>query len=209
MKVFLFIGSLLIFLFSGCATRNISKNYSQQQENQAGVVIFSITNSLSKEGQSYLSTGGAEELTFRYQDVEKHKEAWVTTEPTFNLLPSSSDFKNIHGKLIVIELKPGNYEFISWTIKTPGLGGARYISPEHMLPIPFKVKKHEILYLGELHLDMIAKKNMFGMSLVFGANLLAKDSFDRDIKILQKEYPTINIQKIKKSLLTVPAQTEK
>jgi len=191
--------SICLLFFTGCATSNVAQSFSTKSLDKDGVVIFSLTKTLSKKGESYLTSDFAE-VSLSYINTLTKKRGRVTTDTTHGLVSSNSDFKDIKGKLFVIKLKSGKYQFVDWTIKTRGLGGDRYISSKDLKPISFEVKDGQVIYLGEFNIEMIAQKNFFGFSLVFGGELRRENSFNRDVEILKEKYPSIEIQKIKASL---------
>jgi len=190
----LFLGICILFL-TGCATSNVSQSFSPKNLDKDGIVIFSITKTLSKKGEQYLSSSFAE-VSLGYIGKNGKNGGKVTTDTSSGLFSSNSDFRDIKGKLFVIRLPSGVYHFDSWSIRTRGLGGDRFISSKDLKPITFEVKKNQVIYLGELNIDMIAQKNFFGISLVFGGELNIKDSFGRDMKVLQKNYPNIEIKEV-------------
>ena len=191
-KTFLILYVFVIFL-SGCATSNVSKSFTTQELNKDGVVIFSVTKTLSKKGEQ---SSRFAEVSLGYINKTTKKQGSVTTDSTYGLISSKSDFENIKGKLFVIKLESGRYEFNSWVIRTRGLGGDRYILLQDVKTTPFEVKQNQVIYLGELNIDMIVQKNFFGTNLIFGGELNIKDSFDRDMKVLQKNYPKIELTRV-------------
>lgn len=192
MRQILTIMVLSIFILSGCATNNIAKTYSFDKPNQNGIIIGSLTRTKSPKGYQLLSAL-VSKIKVYYCEIESKKCSYIEMDPLMLGILYPSDFNGIDGKLFVIELKPGNYRFNTWNAMQ---GGHTYITPNNQFSLPFKVKKNEINYIGELNLDFIFVKNIFGMGIVSDADFTVKDSFDRDIKIIKKEYQNINVEKI-------------
>jgi hypothetical protein len=102
-------------------------------------------------------------------------------------IPGASAFEDSYGQVITLALPPGRHEIDAWQI-TNGTG-MRIFPKEKPAPLVFHVGAGEIKYLGNLHANLQAGKNLFGKSIVGDGYPEVRDLRERDIRMFEVKYP--------------------
>jgi hypothetical protein len=108
-----------------------------------------------------------------------------------------SDFTQVEGKLIVLELPQGDYHIDRWFISQGYIG----LESVDGFNIRFTVVPGEVTYIGELNNDRTAG-GLFGSGLG-QINFKIQDSNDRDLKEVAKRYPNLDLKNIKTKLMEI------
>ncbi len=186
MKAFVFfmLGVMSIAL-QGCATTNISTSYSFDEHQEKGVIIGSFV----QEDKVYTND-------LFYRRLDSRKNDFVRMNPF--LLPGfiyQGDFQKVKGKLFVIDLEPGKYEFYQVQI----VGGS-WNANSRVGPFPFTVEKGKIAYVGEYRLTKIVRDNRFSFNVHgkfhFDRGVIVSNKSKRDIELVATKYPEIDLDKI-------------
>ena len=181
--------TLTCILIAGCASNNVGKNYLLDSGSGKGLLIGSLV----QEG--HLTSNS---LFFREIGINKNKSR-ISMNRMF--LPKGiygSDFEDSEGKLFVVELDEGQYEFYSWMMHS----GSWSIEPDSDFSRKFEIKSGEATYVGEYRLKNIMGKNLFGVSIVSGASLIVDDKYSRDFPLLSSKINTARLDKINMSIDT-------
>jgi hypothetical protein len=104
-----------------------------------------------------------------------------------------SDFPQGYGLLRALELPPGDYEFMSWSV-VANAGVTFY--PKKPRPLPFRVEAGRATYVGGFDLDARRGDNVFGAEVVFQPWLWVTDRRDRDLEVLPKKFPGIPLDRV-------------
>ena len=166
-----------------------------------GILIASVSQD-DKPGTSSINS------RFYLKLLETHADTMVgstyrieSREERFGgLIPGHqrSDFPEIYGRLVAINIPAGIYEFYSWHAYNDRLS----ISPKYAPPPLFvDVKAGELVYIGNLHMNISTGKNYFNMSVASGALPEVIDMSERDISLFKKRYPQFSDNNINKSVL--------
>jgi hypothetical protein len=180
-------------LLTGCAATSVDKNYVLPRDKPEGVVVFSVTQEKGPMGSYaivYLNGGGLQ------QDgatISSRKEA-------FPGVPKQSDFKKVTGSLYVMSLPAGSHAFTGWQVATQNV---RYF-PKSSPPLAFEVRAGEVAYLGNLDAHFATGSNLLGIHVLAGGYIEAKDEFDRDSSVLDRQYPQFKGKMIKALLPSGP-----
>ena len=191
MRFWLVIVLIFILYITGCAVHNVSESYSLDNTNKKGVIVGSVTKSKSEKGYQGLSAAVAN-ISIYYKAIGSDTKSQIEFDPSIFY---GGDFEDSEGEIFVVELEPGKYEFYSWFLVQ---GTYTYITPKKAFSVPFEVKQGTATYIGELNMDVIYGANFIGMGVVSGVDLRRKDSYERDILVLKKNYPNFDISSLER-----------
>lgn len=197
---------VFVLLGSGCATSNISGEYEMSGDNAKAILVGSFT-VIVKEG-SIPPAQQLRSVSFYYSDRGKtHGRVEIDASLlSLNFLGASwtagGDFEDLSGKgkgrLAVLELPAGSYEFDDFNIS---ISGARF-RPTNKPSIRFHLVGGAINYIGEVALMVGTGKNVFGMDVLGTAEMQTRDSRSRDIPMLKVKYPKLAHHEVRYELAT-------
>lgn len=176
---------LAVFLLSaallGCAGPQVAKDASLESIKGRGVVVVSVTHDAETGRRSRAQfvidrgTGSFEPRLLR------------SREDVLGI-PKSSDFDEVHGRVYVLDFEPGIHSVDGWQ----SAGEAIRIAPRNApQPLTFEVKAGEVIYIGNLNLNHVSGRNLFGMSVVAAAFPEVRDQRDLDLSIAEAKVPSI------------------
>ena len=188
--VFLSLASFVLIFLAGCKTTEITKDFSFSKTAPNGLVVVSITHA-----EPVILNG----VSLHYAHEEKgHFESLKGLRGEFrskNVLGMYedvlSDFSNVRGDLVVVELPPGRYLRRQLQASRPQLG---YNTISELWPIPesereFFVRAGEVTYLGEYKVSAYAS-NPAGYNAKF-SNVVHTYPKARDFAVLKAKYPHV------------------
>lgn len=112
---------------------------------------------------------------------------------TGGALISKSNFENVWGTLYVREFAVGRYQLSTWSLhQDTGLGINSFTPKQPPQPLTFEVRPGSITYIGNVHGNLLWRKNIFGIDLAAGAIIEVKNEADRDVNMILKDYPQLN-----------------
>ncbi len=187
--IFLFF-LLLTFILSGCAMKDISKDYRLNSSKKTGVAVVSL---------SFSGLSRPHRLAYFYFDVHLQgvgndfkKQVSIcgqTLSADWNE-PSGNNFISKDkpvGRLAVIELPEGEYEFYSWDGGYAGSGGtSKKWSATEKFSRKFKVVPGKAVYLGNICIHVYSERYLVEQ----------KDLRDRDLPLLYQKYPLIKSDQV-------------
>ena len=177
---------ILVLIFTaifitGCVT--LPMKVSQESlEGNKGVILASVTKS------------GGSDVWFYYKKVGDSKVKRMDAVG-LSMIGVPDDFpndKNKQGRVLAFQVEPGEYELTKWTIYDFHLDYYKYISPKSIKPIRFTVRANRVTYLGNLHVDTIEGKNIFGAPIFIGGRATIRNNYSQDIAIFKKKYPKLS-----------------
>jgi hypothetical protein len=190
--------ALLMGVLGGCTNLQLSdppSEYAPALSNEKGAIVVSLTRTRPGHGRGgYLSEAN---VIFRRQGTDDRQV----------LPPLTTDFGGAEagfgdGKLFVVELPVGSYEFFSWGITQ---GTFKRYSAKEPMSIPFSVQPGVMKYLGEINVDvLIPDAGPLGMPGISGVRINVKNSQTRDFGVLAKKYPKLTLSDIKIELMRSP-----
>lgn len=166
----LFIAALLSVL-SGCATFNVAKDYALDNKPASGLLVTSFTHTTQSMVLAYRS-----------------KDGKTGTVMTGNI-QDPLDWTGPNGRLVVIELASGDYEFVEWRSQS---GNMLYTSKP--FSIPFSVSSGKATYIGNIHVAMVEFTGLYKVGVV--------DKKDRDLPLLHSKYPKLRATDVVTSIST-------
>jgi hypothetical protein len=150
--------ALLLASAAACVTFNIPAEYGLSPASGKGLAVFSLTAN-DRPGN----------FTIAYRSVGGDAKGDVSLHTLRNPL----DWRDPRGRLVVIELPAGSYEFYNWA-------GLRARSTDRF-SIPFSIEPGKATYLGNVHFDVF--------SGVYGVRV--SDRSSRDLPALFERYPNL------------------
>lgn len=198
----------LPLVLAGCATApDLPQNYALDGMRAEGVAIVSLT----LTGMPLEKTSGVE---YRIRELAPRPEGAVATKlhpaspqqharslwdnegyrpmtrqiavkglGTAEPLDILSDGKPV-GRLAVLRLPPGNYEFHGWKVKVPDTHGEREYAPAQAYSYRFSIKPGVATYIGRLHLDLDDQRSQ---------RLTLEDQRREDLATLGNKHPGLSV----------------
>jgi hypothetical protein len=167
--------------------------YAPALSQEKGAIIVSVTRTRPDHGRG----GGISDATvfFGPQGADERRGlSWVTQGS------QSGTFDG--GKVFIVELPVGSYEFNDWTVVQ---GAYNRYSPKKPMSIPFNVEPGVVKYLGEINVDLlIPDGGPLGMPGISGIRVSVKDSQVRDLAVLAKKFPKMPPSGIKLDVMRTP-----
>jgi hypothetical protein len=110
------------------------------------------------------------------------------------LVKVKSDFPDVFGKLYVLHLRAGTYEFLGWDYgDQPGLlGPKRYRQALGIHPLPFTVKAGRAVYVGSFEPELYEGINLFHQKVV-EPWVFVRDRHLRDVGALAEKCPGFDV----------------
>lgn len=170
----------LIAALSGCAARNIQRDFSFNSAPNEGLVVLSISHDLA-------GPWGTNAIFYMDGGVPNGGEMLTSFDEVIPGIPKRrSEFEDSYGRVLVLVLPVGAHQIDSWQIASAGL---RIRPNEKPTPLKFEVTGGEIKYLGNLHANLKTGKNTFGMRITDNGYPEIRDQQQRDIRMFEEKYP--------------------
>ena len=189
--------TLLVFiaaLTSGCAN-NLLKQEGVSQASltqQSGFLVGSFAR--NPDGRSYYSQ------TFYFKNLGTGKVHEIKSQQSFNIFTGKTrddfDTETSSGGVFAFNLPAGHYVFHNFRLyQASGMFTQDWVSKQDYA-IPFEVFSNSTNYVGEIKLDPMTGKNVFGMSVQAGGVWLISDQKARDIELLKKLRPEVPLTNV-------------
>jgi hypothetical protein len=170
----------IALLVTGCAVGNIARDYGPDPKDPDGVAVVSLTRSgIGAQFNLFVSVRGVDR---RYDTRIAVTELLTPNDwscPVLGTIPEDPPC----GRLAVVQLPPGMYEFYSWS----GSTGSASISAGRPFSKRFTVVAGTVIYLGNVHLAI----GSGGFSVQGGYQVRTADLRERDLTLLHSKYPKI------------------
>ena len=180
----------------GCAAKNIDNDF-QLIGVEEGIVILSISHD-NKWNQN------TSNVIFFLSGDEKNL-SFSSRQRSFFLEFYPSEFSEDFGRLYVVKLKEGIYNFFSWHFRFGDEIGAIYSLEEEKIPqeLKFNVIGGDVNYLGNLHLQLVLEEqhDSPGVFNFLDGYPVVRDMSERDLSIFWSRYPGLKSHKVEKKLL--------
>lgn len=176
----LLIGALTAL--AACAP-TLERNTSAGQLSQKAIVILSVTHSYEV---------GAAADTYFFVDQGRGSlgsSIVLTSRKRMLSVPMPSDFDDLYGQLYVLDLKPGRHQVDSWEVRQGNL--SRMVPRIEPQPLVFEARAGEVIYLGNLHMNMTRGRSLLGTPVPTGIYPEVKDRRDIDVAIAQTKHPDL------------------
>ena len=174
------------WLVVGCSSMPATIDPGDKIDKDKGVLLAAITSD---------SNPRVMDAWFFYRKKGSKEEQRLDAFGVAGILYKPNDYpaqKSRIGRLVALPLQPGEYELFNWMLYIQQLGGYGYLSPKSPPPSHFfTVSPGTVTYLGNLHIDTIVGKNIFGFEIPVGGNPDILDSQETDIPLMRKKYPNL------------------
>lgn len=183
---------ILVIALVGCETTgNIEQKFDMASLKAGGLVLFSVTH--DKDDEHAFRRGTNVKLFIKFSDLANGAElprAFSNME-TMTLM-MTTPFEDVWGRVYVRNFAAGRYALSGWHVEQNTGVGIRSITPKSPPPpIPFEVQPGSVMYIGNVHGSLEWGKNVFGIDLLTGATPQIGNKFDRDVKLILKDYPEL------------------
>lgn len=174
MKTKIILVAIASLILVGCATPDVSKDFSLSSDSKTGLLIGSVKFQGPISGYRVYFKG--------LNNNEKGYFEAIGTDPISFLHPRY-DFPDVGGKIQVTELIPGEYEINSWSVDA----GATHLSQTQPFSIKFKIEPGKATYIGSFMFT--ATRSL--VDIVTGVKVDFSDAFDEDVQVLHRLYPNL------------------
>jgi hypothetical protein len=176
------LGILVLFVLNGCATNSAIIKSDAEINPEKGVILASVT-----------KRGGTDVWFYYKKDDQTEEQRMDAVGFVWAKEPDDyPDDRKRNGRLLAFEAEEGTYFLTRWQIYVYMGSGYKYISPKDPVPLKFTVKSGEITYLGNLHVDVIDGKNIFGFSIPVAGKSIIENREEIDLELLKQKYPNID-----------------
>jgi len=188
--------NILIFFFIillvGCTAGKdieVKKDYILNTNNPNGLVLvhLSVDKILYLNWFNYLIRG----INNEYKNA-------ITAYNAYSSASNLSKYyeKNEKGRLALIELPGGDYEFYNWMAGASGWGSTSTMESTDTFSKKFTVTPGKIVYIGHLHTNVYetGEGNMYQKKLRY--EVITRDSREQDMQLMKNEWKNIKAEDI-------------
>lgn len=188
--VYLFV--LFTLLLNGCAARNIAREYSLDEAKGTGIMLVSVTQAgLPSSFNMFADLRGVDN---DYKSAVAITDIFFVLSADWRCPPfgTSTEDKPC-GRLAVVELPQGEYEFYSWHGGSGGAPGTvrKSVRARQEFSKRFKVTAGKVVYIGNIHFSVSG--GSYAIKII--------DKRERDLPLFYSKYPKIPSDKIQIDIL--------
>lgn len=188
---------LIVFFFiSGCQTLNVKEDFELDPEAETGLVIGSVTQNIDAATEANAAFFINKESGKNIKNIQAKVNSLI-----LGTLTANNEFaeQQKSGRIFAVEVPAGENILDSWEIK---LSGGGYIYPRTPPPsLSFDVNPGEVIYIGNLHIDVESGKNFLGIKRAFGGVPSLYDEQERDIPLLKAKFKALADKNISVNVL--------
>jgi hypothetical protein len=193
-------GLVGIILFCGCGTTNVGSGYSLTPDSDSGLAVASLT--LSGVSADYTLTTFLRGVDSDFDQSVPVLDASTSQDwdcPFFRVPTPGYPC----GRLAVIELSPGEYEFYSWRAKaTSRSAGTTTVIQPPDFSRKFTVLAGKAVYLGNIHMSPKGPGPNKKSPAQDNDDLIwILDTRERDLALLFDKYPKLSPDDVVVSIL--------
>jgi hypothetical protein len=174
MKPRIILVTIISLILVGCATPDVSKDFSLSPDSKTGLLIGSV---------KYRGPVAGYRVYFKGLSNNASGFFRAGSDDIVSALATRYDFPDIGGKLQVTELPPGDYEINRWSAG----GGIVHINQTQTFSIKFKIEAGKATYIGSFIFTVLDKT----LNVPSDIKVDFVDTFDEDIKVLRRLYPNL------------------
>ncbi len=173
---------LILFLFlGGCSASNIDSNYSLNDKEGSGILLASMTQAgLPSAFNMFVHLRGVDNT---YSNEVPVTDLFVSVDWPCPFLATSTEAQSC-GRLAVIELQQGEYEFYSWSGSSNDGKTSTTVTARKEFSKRFNIEAGKVTYVGDVHFSVIG--NRFALNVI--------DKRDRDLPLFYSKYPKITAE---------------
>jgi hypothetical protein len=174
MKPKILLVAVLSCILAGCATKDVSKDFSLSPDSKSGLLIGSV---------KYHGRVAGFRVYFKGLNNEEKGYFEAGSNDVVAFFSMHYDFPDIGGKLQVTELIPGEYEINRWSVQN----GVAHLSQTQPFSIKFKIEPGKATYIG----SFIFTVTDTTLATVTGIKVDFADALDEDVEVLHRMYPKL------------------
>lgn len=191
---------LIIGLFLlGCETSNIANTETPVSISQAdlgadtGIVVGTYTRTLNKKHYSH--------RRFFFQNIDTKQKYTIRSRSTFNPLKRDTNIhhftdKESEGDVFAFVLPAGKYHFYNFQIHHSTVSSDESWFAKQPYSIVFDVQPNKVNYLGEVRFTSKENINLIGNISRDGGFWVIHDNKDRDMPLINRQYPNISLNNV-------------
>lgn len=158
-----------------------------------GLVLFSGTMPVNTEGVPHIGAPLFFNYGYNRAGATFLTKKFVTLNRISMMQSVSSDFSDTFGRIFILRLPAGDYEFQDWSYQGFGRPGAsRALGVK---PIKFTVEAQRIVYVGNFYPNMFEAKNLLGQTVI-DPWLTIRDQSTRDLTVFRTKCPNFDVTQI-------------
>jgi hypothetical protein len=192
--------SLSLLGLFGCRAVNIASGFSLDERKGTGVAVVSLTVSgLPSSMNLFFNLRGVDNI---YDNSVPAFDFFASSDWRCPLFGSATEDAPC-GRLAIIELQQGEYEFYSWGAHSGGpVGFSASASPTDRFSKRFKVLAGKAVYLGNIHLAVSFDSPKFALlSVRYPYRIKVSDMRQRDLPLLYQKNPNITSESVVVNIL--------
>jgi len=192
------LGTFFIVFLTSCSSANIKSDYSLDENNETGLLVVSLVRSGEGNFSMFADIKG---INNKYNDSIPITDLFASSDwgcPMFGEIPKD----NPCGRLAVIEMRKGEYEFYAWH----GSQGSNFtIRSTKKFSKRFKIYSGKATYIGSIHFIIGRKETgqyLLGMPVkkpVF--NIEISNMQERDLSLFYKKHNNISREKVQVKII--------
>lgn len=178
--------AILAVMALGCRTTNVDPGYTLREDGNSGVAVVSLTRAGGlSDSNLFLEFRG---VGHEFASSLPVTDLFASSDWGCPLFQQATD-KDPCGRLAVVELPAGGYEFYSWSAGSFDAvsGITRKAKPFEEFSKRFLIRPGEAVYLGNVHFSF--RGGRFDMKVL--------DRQDRDLTLLRQKYPNLSSSQVR------------
>jgi hypothetical protein len=191
---------MVSFLF-GCRAVNIVSDFSLDERKGTGVAVVSLTQSgLPSRFNMFVNLRGVDN---NYQNPVPVFDFFASSDWRCPLFGTASEDAPC-GRLAIIELQQGEYEFYSWGGQAgAGAGPVTHnVGSTNDFSKRFRVPAGKAVYLGNIYFAISFDAPTFALlSVRYPYRIKVSDMRHRDLPLLYQKYPNITSERVVVNIL--------
>ena len=188
--------ALLVSLLIACRATNVGSGYSLDPGQSTGLAVVSLTTSgLPRRFNMFLNIRG---VGVDYKGSLPVTDLFASADwrrPLFG----TATVEDPCGRLAVIELRQGEYEFYSWQGGTGSAPGSRGgVRSTDGFSKRFRVLASQAVYIGNIHFSIEPSRFLTGQGT---GTMTISDRRGRDLPLLHAKHPSVTPDRVVVSVL--------
>jgi len=186
----------LAILVSACETikiKPIDQDYAFIEKPGVGYVFGTLTQTFVKKERSKIFDDTYISHIYIDEKVKGSNKSYRASVIGGENNIQNPDFPNENGFLFLFEIAVGTHQLDHWSAKEAYV---TIMPNKSMVPLSFTITEGEILYLGNVHMDLGFGKNLIGAPVTSEVVPEIRHLFYRDKRLLLRKYKSLSNKKI-------------
>jgi len=178
----------LSLLCTGCITlktKPLSINYIFNEKPGVGYVFGSLTQTFVNKTRSDGFNDKYTSVIYINERLKGSKQSYVASVSGGENNDIDSKFTDLNGTIFLFEIPIGSHQLDHWS----GIDAYMKVLPKRsMKALKFNIKEGDLLYLGNIHMNLTFGKNFVGTPVIAEVLPEIKHMFARDEILLKEKY---------------------